>query len=574
MILVILLKGQNLMSTHVASIEEKVNLHLVKKNSINLYSAFFSMLAMVLMLALPLWCLFNDVTLSTHFEESVGFRYFHSLRVLYGHEHPWLPQGQLPGILHIVIQKTLTFFGHPIDEFFPRIDLFSTWSVVLPLVMASVIYYWATKPIKSLFLQAIFSIIFIAFFYSPRYQDGWMLLPDYHIWIISLSLIAVGWCLRVLPNNPLFYDFSTKSAVLFGVYAGACLSVKVTLVTYPIAIGLMFLSLNRSYRTIFRLGLISIPISFLVWSTVLLIYYQGEFSVISKHFSLLLEYTDSQVQLLQDSTLEFFKVFYPLTVLDAFPIIPILLCCSLWSIYKYKLQSFIGSLLFVGLLELYMLYQRNYTHTNIEVQYLFLIIGTIIAIRGYQNSSTLNRSINWVTTNSTLKTNILRLATLSFIFGVVPFIHTSYSLTSANRFTRWVSALNPSSHGINNALKHNPGKTLFLIPITASVDEFNLRTIDNGLFKSATGLSPLWESGAYVVNLYNNRWYASNVNTLPELNNYQNIVFRTRGKESLEEAMVRLNEHYQTSFAKFNCNQPYFSYTPPSNETLVFCTKR
>jgi hypothetical protein len=545
----------------------------IKTIAFNSYSAFFSVVVLLLMLALPMWFVFNDMTFSTHFEESVGFRYFHSLRILYGHEYPWLPQGQLSGILHIVVQKALTLFGHPIDEFFPRIDLFSTWCVVLPLIMASGIYYWTTKPIKSLFLQAVFAIIFLGCFYSPRYQDGWMLLPDYHIWIISLSLLAVGWCLRTLTKNPLFYDFTNKSAILFGIYAGLCLSVKVTLITYPATIGLMILALNRRYLTLARLSLISVPITFIVWSAVLLVYYQGKFSVISKHYLSLIQYTDSQVQLIRDNSLEFLQVFFPLTILDVFPIIPLLLGYSLWSIYKYRMRSFIGSLLLVGLLELYMLYQRNYTHTNIEVQYLFLIIGTIISIRIYQNTSVVRQFVNWVSTNPARKYNKYRFVVISLLLAVPTLAHVSYSLNRNYIFTSWITELNPTAKGLHNAIAKNPGQTLFLIPITASVDEFNLRTIDNGLFKSATGLSPLWENGAYVVSLYSNRWYASNVATLPALNAYQNIVFRTRANEPLAQTMVRLENHYQTSFTEFNCKQPYFSYTIPTEETLVFCTK-
>src|SRR3990167_8631772 len=37
-------------------------------------------------------------------EESIGYRYFHSLRLLYGeHEFPWLPQGQLIGLIHMLV---------------------------------------------------------------------------------------------------------------------------------------------------------------------------------------------------------------------------------------------------------------------------------------------------------------------------------------------------------------------------------------------------------------------------------------------------------------------------------------
>src|SRR5437899_12691834 len=68
----------------------------------------------------------HHLTLTGMTEESTGYRYFYTLRMLYGRgERPWLPQGQLPGLTHLLIQAGLTLSGFSPTSLFPRIDLFA-----------------------------------------------------------------------------------------------------------------------------------------------------------------------------------------------------------------------------------------------------------------------------------------------------------------------------------------------------------------------------------------------------------------------------------------------------------------
>lgn len=544
----------------------RLNIHILQLR------VTLSFLVTALMLLLPCWLLLHNITFSTHFEESVGFRYFHSLRLLYGHEYPWLPQGQLPGILHIAIQYFLTLIGHPVDQFFPRVDYFSNLAIVIPFIFTGIVYFWATKPIHSVYIQLLFAMLFVASFYSPRYQDGWMLLPDYHIWMISLSFLAIGWCARIMPTNNLFTGFTNKSALLLGVYAGLCLGVKFTLFTYPMTLGLLFIVLDRRMATIIRLSCISIPISMITWVVILAIYYQGNFSILPGHFKALFAFTDSQVQIVRDDNIAFIKTFWPLTLLDIFPLIPLMIFGSVLAFKKNGIKTYAGILLPVCLLEVYMLYQRNYTHTNVEIQYLFLIVGTIMTIHVYQHYYPVRKICNWLL-YGTNEHKAIRYSLLVVSLVVPILIHVSYTLTRLNEFTDWLKELNIAGKGMHNSLSKNSGGSLFLIPISASVDEYNLRTIDNGLFKAGSGLSPEWNPNTFVAKLYKNRSYASNSRNIPTLDQFENIIFRTNAGESIPDAIERLEHHYRSNFTKFNCNAPEFSYQIPTKQTLVFCTK-
>src|SRR5215471_13702059 len=79
---------------------------------------------------------------SGFFEESVGYRYFYSLRLAFGGEHPFLPQGQFPTLVYVIIQWVLSAF-YPADQLFPRIDVFSLAAVAIPGALGAVAAYFA-----------------------------------------------------------------------------------------------------------------------------------------------------------------------------------------------------------------------------------------------------------------------------------------------------------------------------------------------------------------------------------------------------------------------------------------------
>ena len=58
------------------------------------------------------------------FEEAIGYRYFYSLRVLFGEERPWVPQGHTLGLVQHVLQLLLSGLGFSLDDTSLRIGVF------------------------------------------------------------------------------------------------------------------------------------------------------------------------------------------------------------------------------------------------------------------------------------------------------------------------------------------------------------------------------------------------------------------------------------------------------------------
>src|SRR5260370_39569546 len=91
----------------------------------------FSILLFAGLLLWPLaWIVLHGATLTGVNEESVGYRYFYSLRQLY--DPPaflFLPQGQLTNLIQKAIQIALTLLGFPPTQLRPRIDYFCYASV-------------------------------------------------------------------------------------------------------------------------------------------------------------------------------------------------------------------------------------------------------------------------------------------------------------------------------------------------------------------------------------------------------------------------------------------------------------
>src|SRR5262249_13381615 len=107
-----------------------------------------------------------DISPAGLYEESVGYRYFYSLRLAFGGEHPFLPQGQFPTLIHVIIQWTLSAF-YPTDQLFPRIDVFSFAAVLIPSVLSAVAAYYALirLPRPGMILTAACALLLLA---SPK----------------------------------------------------------------------------------------------------------------------------------------------------------------------------------------------------------------------------------------------------------------------------------------------------------------------------------------------------------------------------------------------------------------------
>jgi len=131
------------------------------------------------------------VSATPQFEESVGYRYFYSLRNVSGGEFPWLPQGQFPNLTHRAIQRVLNALGFAPTDLGARIDLFSLLAILLPLTLSAIL---ATSIFRSRrsdpgLVLVVFAALLLPFL--PPTPNAWTVMPDYHVWLLPLALASV-----------------------------------------------------------------------------------------------------------------------------------------------------------------------------------------------------------------------------------------------------------------------------------------------------------------------------------------------------------------------------------------------
>src|SRR4029077_16218901 len=132
-------------------------------------------------------------TLTGLYEESIGYRYFYTLRQLYDADpYVFLPQGQLMDLANQLIQFCLTVSGHAPTELFPRIDLFSYASLAFAFLLATAAFSTLLTHFRSVSAKTLAALWFLIPYYSPSVAGAYVILqPDYHNWILPVGLIIV-----------------------------------------------------------------------------------------------------------------------------------------------------------------------------------------------------------------------------------------------------------------------------------------------------------------------------------------------------------------------------------------------
>ncbi len=251
------------------------------------------------------WVAWNGWTLTGLYEESLGYRYFFSLRqVQEPDKFVFLPQGHLPSILHRLLQRVLSLF-YEVDTLRPRIDVFAYLAVFLAHTTSIVAFAWVIKPLRS-HLAQVLSVVFWAL---PYYLTGFygayqVLSPDYLAWILLVALISAGLITRWSETRA----WQLNESVILGVYIGIALGVKLTLVIFPATVGLLLIL--RSDGRLFNkllMGALSVGIGLIVWFLVLLLYNFGDFHLVQEFFGYLTLFLSSSIALYELTYLEFFQ---------------------------------------------------------------------------------------------------------------------------------------------------------------------------------------------------------------------------------------------------------------------------
>ncbi|MDP1615378.1 MAG: hypothetical protein Q8L68_06235, partial [Methylococcales bacterium] len=330
-------------------------------------------------LSLPMLILaYHHVAVSPLFEEATGFRYFYSLRILYSAERPWLPQGQLPGIINIGIQYILTACGYSITKAQPRIDLFSYISAIIPMAISAVAYFWAALPLRTNSARLLLAVAILAttYAYSLRmFFPFWNTVPDYMNWFPIVSILSIGAAFRLLSSAHTKV-WSFKNASWLGVFLGASITIKVTLFIFPFTLACMMLFQDKRFLLSLGYAFQSFIVGCVLFIVITWIYYLGSTQATLDFFPTTLSFMHTsridilfkdwllQLKPISASDFTYFAVLLPMISL-------------IFGVFNPKARILLSTLP-ASLLYLTLLFKRFYWVTILEVQFFSLFLAVTI----------------------------------------------------------------------------------------------------------------------------------------------------------------------------------------------------
>lgn len=488
----------------------------------------------------------HHISLTALYEESIGYRYFYSLRILYSSERPWLPQGQLPGLFHLAIQAILSTFGHPPSELFPRIDIFAFLGALTPIIIVGLAFLWAASPLRSAVERSAFAVLLLVFIYASRLPQGWMTTPDYYMWAFAIALTGGGWILRLLLSSAKPQK-SLALALLLGMYAGFAAAVKPSLLVFPLAVGSILAVLNFRFKFLLVLASVSLSTAAAVWASLILCYYLGDVSALKTYFVDLQIFAKSQTDTLPHGAVglaAFARELLPQNRYDFLFIGPVLILVMLSSIIVRKNRPLLA-LVPASLAAGYFCYLRYYALTLVETYaFLLMILLIVVAYLTRPPVRPLPAYVGWII-----------IAALALYFGP------SETARMAS-FYRTVATLDSATKRFHNAVATNGGSVAYLTPDNT----YRPPGVDSAIYKGGTdifqytwGVSPLIES------MFPDRWYFV-YGGIADVTPFANVVFIKLDEEPLQAAFKRVEDHFSTSLADFNCRE-----IPAYGSSYVLC---
>ena len=482
-------------------------------------------------------------TLTGMAEESTGYRYFYSLRNLYGQgEHPWLPQGQFPGLTHVLLQVGLTLAGFSPTQLFPRIDLFAYSAAALPHLFAVAAFIWMARAgampgISSAAVSGLVVLTFLSIGSPPGYT---LVLPDYLSWAEPVALITAGWLLRLDAERD---RPKWRSDVRLGVFAGLCLSIKPTYVVFvvPIAVWTV-LTIRPIWRALVTL-LSAAVIAVATWITVLYLYNLGDISATLSHFIRL----NTFVSGISPTTSLYAWLTRPalwmtFTPTSAAVLMPIVLALSVAFLPGKSLS---GGLLAGSVLSLYVAYRRSENQTLVEVNGYF--VTAVIVWSAAVAGPVLNaiRARWWPA--------IVRVFMILVTAALWVLAAGQVQLAAISLLPVFGTA-DAGARELSQCLAARTGRTLFLIPD----NNYRPTTVDSAIFKGGSDIDRYyWGASPYVRDMFPDRGYlvgaTSGAIDPSELDAYSKIVFVSL-PGAREEAVQRLKALFAVPVDQFDCS--------------------
>lgn len=230
---------------------------------------------------LPL--LINKISPVAFAAESVGYRYFHSYRLLHGDKSGlWLPQGQTLGVIHEFGQHLLDWGG--VSGLRERIDFFSYGTLAFNTLVFGAVAWGLGRALPAGWRPR---LLWAATGLFAVYGSWWgqfsACLPDYYACEVTLTASCLG--LFILWHQQPDFRMSSVRAVALGALAGAMVGIKITLL--PAALLPLLPCLMRpegSWQQWWRwLGLWVAAVAATI-GAVIAIYYQFDFGHLAQAF--------------------------------------------------------------------------------------------------------------------------------------------------------------------------------------------------------------------------------------------------------------------------------------------------
>jgi len=472
------------------------------------------------------------LTLTGSCEESLGYRYFYSLRLLYdANGYVFLPQGHLMDLVHQTVQLFLTWIGFSRYLVFPRIDLFSYISIAFAHLLAALAFYNLSSSIATLPARiAVLCAVLVPFFNVPISGFNVILEPDYMLWILPLMLVAASSAIGVVTGD--FIPWTQRDSWTLAGLVTAALGLKATLLIYPISFSVVLLVNRKGLKSSFIQAVTATVLGVLGWLLVLLIYYHGHWDSLIRYFDDEARFGSSvrpdasylpwlRAQMIGGHWLVKCSVLLP-------PALLLLLAMS-------RSRSRVG--LILGVLAGALMYHFFLFFRDTPVTWFEAANFTVFAVILFSFAPVLQSP----SLTAKLAMGIVALAAATQVFDGVRYMH--------RYFIPYLVSLNHAQAEAAAALAPYHDRIAFLTPDNS----YRTLTIDSAVFKGGSNIleGPFFGKSALIRAIYPNRWYfteppdayaASPIDLRP----YEAVVFVVRKGLDPEPAgqLALMKKHY------------------------------
>lgn len=497
------------------------------------------------------------ITLTGMAEESIGYRYFYTLRFLYAdHERPWLPQGQLTGLSHIVLQVLLTGAGYPPEQLFPRIDVFAYLASALPSLLTAGAFVYAVSPLRDARLQLIVGLLLLLVVFDSRNGRGLHLIQaDYLTWVHPVALITVGMMLRAVNHR---WSLTPRRGLSIGLFAAVALTIKLTYVMFviPVAVLLFFEAVShRRWRDAARGGVVAMVTAALGVVLITWAYYLGDVRATYGYFVGLVAFVDAVGTVTSFGDWLPVALYFPPQPISPLALgvllVPVLAASMLFL--PNRLVSF--ALLSGALISVYISWRRFYPITLIETNcytFVILVVWTACVLLPLWGASVHRALWAW---SEKARLPVSPISAIAVVVVVTLSVHLAQVMSDAQ--ATMLGSFGVSSRGSKELTAHLqqlPGRVAFLIP------DGNRRptTVDTAIGKGGTDISDTtWGVSPYIRSLFPERDYYFGIGAGgPRVNMsaYDRVVFvsvPSFGGDA--DAQQKLWDHFGVSLAGMDC---------------------